>query len=182
MSLIVETGDLAEGANVYCDVAFADGYLGDRGFSDWPSGDGETAAKSAALIKAADYLNGLKWYGKKAKGESPRIMAWPRVGAFDSDGDEIVENVIPYAVKAANAYLARLAYSGTDLQPILEHGARISSESVDSLSTSYFEDAPTRDIYAGLADLLRGLSEEFDGFAGTGNASKNKARVFVATT
>ena len=182
MALIVETGAMPEGANVYCDVSFADGYLGDRGFSDWPSGDGEAAAKAAALIKAADYLNGLKWYGKKAKAGSPRVMAWPRVGAFDSEGDEIAENVVPYAVKAANAYLARLAYTGTDLQPILEHGARISSESVDSLSTSYFEDAPTRDIYAGLADLLRGLSEEFDSFAGTGNTAKKRSRVFVATT
>jgi hypothetical protein len=178
MALIIEDGQMPVGANAYCDEVFADNYLGDRGYTDWPISE-STVAKTAAIIKAADYLNGLTWYGKKAKASVPRVMAWPRVGAFDSEGDEIDENVVPYAVMAANAYLARLVYNGTDVQPILEHGGRISSESVDSLSTSFFEDAPKRDIISGLADLLKGLAEEFESFAGTGSSNKSKAKIIT---
>jgi hypothetical protein len=177
MALIVENGEMPAGANAYCDWAFADDYLNDRGFTDWPQGAVMEAAKCAALVKAADYLNGLKWYGKKAKAADPRVMAWPRVGAYDTDGDEIPEKYVPYAVKAANVYLARLVYIGTDLQPILERGARVSSESVGTLSTSFFDDAPSRDVYSGLADLLRGMSEEFEDFGGIGNVAKSKGRI-----
>jgi hypothetical protein len=183
MPLTVETGAMPEGANAYCGVAFADGYLGDRGHSDWPPGEADLAAKTAALIKAADYLNGLGWHGRKAAAAAPRVMAWPRVGARDSDGGAIPEDSVPLAVQAANAYLARLAFLGTDLQPILEHGGRVQSESVDTLSKSYFDDAPVRAIYAGLADLLRGLADEFEDYAGTGGSvGKPKASILEVTT
>ena len=138
MALVVENGLMPSGANAYCDLDFADEYLSERGFADWPvyaadDPDADNGAKEAALIKAADYLNGLNWVGKKSKADSPRVMAWPRIGATDIDGWPIAEGVIPYAVKAANAFLARLALTGTDLQPVLERGGRVQSESVGSL-------------------------------------------------
>jgi hypothetical protein len=174
MALIVEDGTMAQGANAYCSVDFADGYLSDRGLADWPLGSTDIAAKTASVIKAADYLNGLRWYGKKAKAVAPRVMAWPRTEAEDRDGEIIGENVIPYAVQAANAYLARLVYIGTDLQPILERGGAIQSEKVGNLSTSYFESAANRDIYAGVADLLSGLCSDFENYAGAAaTAGKN---------
>jgi hypothetical protein len=178
MPLVVEDGTMPAGANAYAGVEFADGWLGDRGHADWPQGPGE--GKEAALIKAADYLNGLRWYGRKAKAGEPRAMAWPRVGARDADGDDIPEGLVPFAVKAANAYLARLALIGTDLQPVLERGGRIQSEKVGTLATSYFEDSPSRDIYCGLADLLRGLAEDFEDYAGGATGSKGFS--IMATT
>ena len=174
MPLVVEDGTMPEGANAYCGLDFAASWLADRGHSDWPSDDGSVPARTAALIKAADYLNGLRWYGRKAAAPVPRVMAWPRVGARDSGGDSIPENVVPYAVRAANAMLARLVFTGVDLQPVLERGGKIQSESVGSLSTSYFSDAPTRDVYTGLADMLRGLASDF--MSGTATT------IHVATT
>jgi hypothetical protein len=71
---------------------------------------------------------------------------------------------------AANAYLARLALAGTDLQPVLERGGQIETQKVGSLSTTWFEDSPARDVYCGLADLLRGLASEYSTFAEGGSA------------
>ena len=175
MTLMVEDGSMPDGANAFCGVNFADAWLAARGHDDWPpepTEDVVTAAKEAALVTATDYLNGLRWYGLKAMADQPRTMAWPRVGAYDSDGYEIGQNVVPPAVKAANSFLARLVFTGTDLQPILERGGRVQSEKVGSLSTSYFEDSASRDVYTGLADLLRGLASDFEDYAGTGTAKR----------
>lgn len=163
MALILEDGSTPDGANAYADIDFADGYLGDRAFADWPPGASED--KEAALVKAADYLNGLSWHGRKAK--AGRVMAWPRADCADSDGYAIEPDAVPYAVKAANAYLARLVFTGVDLQPVLERGGRVQTEKVGTLSTTYFDDSPVRDVYSALADLLRGLAFEFDEGAGS---------------
>ena len=184
MALIIEDGTMPAGANSYAAVADCDGWQGARGSTIWPAPPAEPdndlnlAAKEAALIKATDYLNGLGWNGKRAPGG--RVMAWPRIGAVDADGYSIDENTIPGAVQAACCYLAGVAYSGTDLQPILERGGRIQSESVGSLSTSYFQDAANRDIYSVLADLLHGLASEFDDYAGTASGN-GKPKTTMAT-
>lgn len=172
MPLIVEDGSLPEGANAYADPDWAAAYLFVRGFSDWPASGDRNEEKEAALVKAADYLNGLSWHGRKVKTTQPRMMAWPRSGAYDAEGYDIPSILVPIAVKAASAYLARLIINGTDIQPILERGGRVQSESVGTISTSYFEDSPARDIITGLADLLRGLCSDFDGYAGTGTGRK----------
>lgn len=72
MALIVEDGTMPEGANTYASVSEADTYLLSRGVSDWPAPpssdlepDPQLSAKEAALIRSADYLNGLKWKGEK---------------------------------------------------------------------------------------------------------------------
>ena len=175
--MIVENGSMPEGADSYCEVGFADLYLRARGFGDWPQDGERTAEKESALIRAADYLNGLHWIGRKAEGG--RVMAWPRAGAYDKDGYEIDPDVVPEAVKAANAHLARLVLTGTDLQPILERGGKIQSETVGSLATTYFEDSPSRDVYSVLADLLGGLADEFAEYAGM--ASGRKGTLIIRT-
>ena len=180
MAFVVETGQLPDGANAYCGVDFADAYLAARGHADWPAPGESQAEKEAALVKAADYLNGLSWRGRKVKADEPRVMAWPRTGATDSDGWEIGEDVIPYAVKAASAFLARLALGGQDLQPVLERGGRIQREKVGSLETEFFDDAPARDVYCGLADLLKGLAADFDDYGGSGGTRTTFHQVSLA--
>jgi hypothetical protein len=88
-------------------------------------------------------------------------MAWPRLEVVDGDGYVAAEDEVPAGVKAAACYLAGLAIMGTDLQPILSRGGRVASETVDVVSTSYFEDASPRDVYSVLADLLSGLTHDF---------------------
>jgi hypothetical protein len=163
----------------YAAIADADAWHGARGSESWPAppeeegeDDPNAQAKAAALVRATDYLNGLSWHGARA--QAGRVMAWPRIGATDRDGYELPENAVPEAVKAACCLLAGIAYTGTDLQPVLERGGRVASESVGSLSTSYFDDAACRDVYSGLADLLIGLCGDFDGYSGPAITGRGK--------
>jgi hypothetical protein len=165
MTLIVEDGLLPEGANAYCDVAFADEYLASRWLSGWPEPGTDEEAKERALIRAADYLNGIRWNGRKPLSPEPRMMAWPRVGAFDSDGGNVIgDSVVPRAVMAANAYLASLVLAGTEIQPSLERGGRIQQQKVGSLSVTFFPTSLERDVYSALADLISGLAPDYRSF------------------
>lgn len=181
MPLIVENGTMPPGANTFASVEDCNAWHGLRGLTVWPappgSGDDpQLAAKEAALVRAADYLNGLGWTGRRAKGG--RVMAWPRIGAVDGDGFEIDENTVPEPVNSACCYLAGEVFGGADIQPILERGNRVQSESVGSLSTSYFDDAASRDVFSALADILRGLVPELDEFAGIANGA-GKPRLII---
>lgn len=174
MSLIVEDGSMPQGANTYASVADSDDWHGRRGSSIWPpppgSGtDPEQAAKEAALILSTDYLNGLGWNGKRPPGG--RLLAWPRFGAVDADGYKVDVDTVPEAVKSACCYLAGVSLDGVDIQPKLERGGRIQSQSVGKLSKTFFNDAANRDVFSALADILRGYVPELDEFAGIANGA-----------
>lgn len=161
MTLIAEDGTKPEGANVYADVSVCNEWQQARGSETWPASDGAedpeiTARKDAALILAADYLNGLKWKGRRAA--SGRVMAWPRVGVVDGDGYHVADDVVPQQVVNANCYLAGLAFEGEELQPSLERGGRVQSEKVGGLQTAFFDDARNRDVFTVVSDLLGGLA------------------------
>jgi hypothetical protein len=180
--LTVEDGSMPPGANSYCGLAEADFALAARGKADWPpppdSGeDPEAGKKAAALIRASDYLNGLHWTGTRAEGG--RVMAWPRKGAASKDGWEVPEKAVPEAVRLACACLALLAYSGTDLQPVLDRGNSIASRQVDTISVSYFQGGPARDVYASAADLLYPYCSDFDGYSGTGGGGLVTAEAVI---
>lgn len=167
--LVIEDGTCPAGSNCYCGLEYAGKVIRDRGRTDWPSApesgdDPEGAAKAAALVRATDYLNGLHWYGRRISGN--RLMAWPRVESVDKDGYEVAEGSVPEAVRLACAYLAYLSYTEVDIQPILERGNRTSAKQVDTISNSYWEDGPARDVYAFVADALYPLCSDFDMFAG----------------
>ena len=164
--LTIETGQMEPGANSYATVADVDEWQSARNSETWPPApestdpdnpepDTNMAAKEAAILKAVDYLNGLNWTGLRAA--PGRLMAWPRLGVVDVDGFAIASNHVPQAVKAACAYLAGLAFEGIDLQPVLERGGRIQSQSIGRLSKSFFPDAPGRETFSALSDLLGGF-------------------------
>ena len=173
VNLILEDGTAPEGANSYATAAMCDAWQSNRLSENWSvppeSGeDQEREAKNAALIKAADYLNGLNWRGRRTDGG--RLMAWPRVDVVTADGYPVATNSVPEAVKAANCYLAGLVFAEIDLQPALERGGRVQTEKVGTLQTTYFDDSQNRDIYTALADLLSNL---VDGFEPTPNGGSS---------
>lgn len=175
--IIVENGTMPEGANSYVDVAGCDAWHLQRNSATWPlapnEGEDENkAAKEAALIKACDYLNGLKWKGQRAA--AGRVLAWPRKGVVDGDGYAVAADVVPDAVMQAQCYLAGLAYGedGVDLQPVLDRGGQIQSETVGPISTSYFEGADVRDAYTFVTDLLSGLALGLSGQQGDNGGMK----------
>ena len=139
-TLIVEYGSCPEGSNSYISIADADAYLVPRGL--WPvtpdvPGENEgdpaapdpvmVAAKESALLRAADYLNTLQWYGQPVDWQ--RTMAWPRIGVQLPDGGTIPMSLVPKAVAQAQAELAGLIYGGTNPLAPVERGGKVIAES-----------------------------------------------------
>lgn len=168
-TLIIEDGTMPEGANSYASITDADAYLVPRGL--WPADNGEeqTAKKTAALLRAADYLNTLQWIGDSV--DAMRLMAWPR------QGDGLTPGLVPPQVKAACIELAGLIYGGRDVLAPLARGGMILAEShslkagdVDVIggdavedSFTYAGDAPKEDYLPSVVGILRPLLREVPG-------------------
>lgn len=190
-TLIVEDGSCPEGSNSYISLADADAYLVPRGL--WPvtpdvPGENEgdpavpdpvmTAAKESALLRAADYLNTLQWYGQPVDWQ--RTMAWPRIGVQLPDGGTIPMSLVPKAVAQAQAELAGLIYGGTNPLAPVERGGKVIAESHsttegsidviggDSKSDSYTyaDGAPIETYFPAVSGLLRALLSVVPGKSG----------------
>lgn len=162
MTLIVETGAGLSTANTLVSLTNADRYHADRLNAVWE--DADIDVKEAALVKASAYLcdeSRFPWAGTKAGGYNQR-MPWPRTGAVETDGTVVPDNVVPWRVMDAVCALAGLSAAGTDLQPALERGGQIVSETVGAMSVTYAAGAPAGTVYSvadGLiAPLLRDRS------------------------
>lgn len=206
MALTVEDGRCPDFANSYVSLEDADRYLTGRGI--WPetplvekpeqdgSEDAESAIdeedataadaglvkdKEAALIRAFDFLNMLKWKGRKPCWE--RLAAWPRdnVPVPGSDPVEYIEpDCVPRLVVQAQCELAALIYNGYGPFAPREHGGRVKSESNSSTETvdvlteskshsvAYADDAPTEAWLSSVYPLLAPFLEEVPGEAQCG--------------
>lgn len=156
MAFDVEDGTGKSSATSLVSVATADTYWTDRGGdAGWTAAG--TSTKQAALVRASDYLRNQKryrWVGtKKSYAQS---MPWPRTDAIEWDGLDIPSNVVPWPVVEACCWLAARALT-TDLQPALERGGKVASESVGPISTSYQPDAPYETLLMAVDGLLATL-------------------------
>lgn len=158
MALSIETGEIIPGANSYVTAAECTTYHAARGNTAWTGTD---AVKEAALLKAAQYLDGH--YCNRFKGGKyqplEQTMQWPRVGVV-IDGHLLDAYTIPQRLKDAQCELALIALSA-DLAPSVSAG--IKREKVDVLETEYFAGAPVgTTVYTAvnnlLADLLKPLN------------------------
>ncbi len=193
-TLIVEYGSCPEGSNSYISIADADAYLVPRGL--WPvtpdvPGENEgdpavpdpvmVAAKESALLRAADYLNTLQWYGQPVDWQ--RTMAWPRIGVPQPGGSKgavLPYNIVPKAVAQAQAELAGLIYGGTNPLAPVERGGKVIAESHsttegsidviggDSKSDSYTyaDGAPIETYFPAVVGLLHALLAIIPGKSG----------------
>lgn len=156
MAFTVEDGTGKNNANSLCDVATADAFWTDRGNTDW---SGQQSDKEAALVRASDYVRNQSrylWVGTKKT--YAQVMPWPRTGATEYSGQAIPDNVVPWQVQQAVAYLALAALTTPELQPTLEHGGKVRSESVAGVvSTTYADDAPVSDVIQFVDGLLQPL-------------------------
>ena len=149
--MTVEDGTGLETANSYISEADCDTYHSDRGNTAWT---GTTAVKEAALIKAAQYIDGR--YRSRWKGiplTSVQALCWPREDIYD-ERDEEIEG-IPQRLKYAVCEAAIRALT-EDLNPDLERGGRIKREKVGPLDTEYADNAPARTSMPVVSDLLSG--------------------------
>lgn len=134
------------------------------------------ASKEAALVRAYDFLNTLKWKGKKPCWE--RTAAWPRdnVPVPESHPVEYIDpDLIPQAVIQAQCELAGLIYNGYGPFAPVEHGGKVKSVSdseskgLDVLnkskshSVTYADDAPVETWLPSVYPLLAPFLEEVPG-------------------
>lgn len=139
MAFDPEDGTGKATATSLCSVAMADTFWADHGaLAAWTAAT--TSDKEAALNWASDYIrNQVRYRWSGTKKTYAQTMPWPRTGAAELDGQSVPDNVVPWAVTAAAAYLAGSALAdGAALQPALPNGGRVvTQESVDVLSVSY---------------------------------------------
>ncbi|MDD2966608.1 MAG: hypothetical protein PHN64_03815 [Desulfovibrionaceae bacterium] len=165
--LIVEDGTIVNGANTYASLADADAYCLARGL--WVDSGADAVAiskKETALIRAADWLNGMDWKG--APVDALREMAWPRDGVHLGQRIEVDNNIVPPQVVTACIEAAAIFYGGeSDPFAPQEHGGAIAAHSetvaVISESTTYREGAPAETAYKAVTARLRLFLASVDG-------------------
>ena len=139
---VVETGDCDPDANSYASVDFADDYISTNASvaADWAALTDDE--KEKYLVRASKYLDRMvQWNGDRVDDESG--LRWPRSGAYDADGFEIPDNVIPEVLQEAVCELASLLATGTDwTQP--QDGRGLKELKVDVIELAYDVDTATR--------------------------------------
>lgn len=160
MAFVVEDGTGLATATSLVSVADADTYWTDRVGDNaaWLALDEDV--KQRQLILASDYMRNTRrynWTGNRKL--VTQRQPWPRTGAFERGAGAIGDSVVPFQVVEAVAYLALGATNPTTLQPDLERGNAIASESVGSLSVSYRPDAPPETVIQVVDGLLEALTK-----------------------
>ncbi len=85
-------------ANTYVDASVAVVITDDRlQIANWSAADAEDRAR--ALIMAAKRLDQLEFEGSKVA--SGQALKWPRIDAFDDNGDEYASDAIPEVIQWA---------------------------------------------------------------------------------
>lgn len=165
MALVIEDGSRPHGANTYAGLDMAEIYHLARATAAWSADDDEPCRqrKSAALVRATDWLNSrVRWQGQKRRWQ--QLMAWPRCGVVLPEG-AVPDNTVPPQVVDACCELAGHFMTADVLSP-RERGGQVLAESVEGLSVSYAQNAPTDTLFPKVAGLLAGLGVVEDCRAG----------------
>lgn len=164
MALTVEDGTGIAGADSFVELAEIASFASARGYT-WPNSASESVQEQAAR-RAADYLRNERRFAYKGTRKTAlQTLPYPRTGVVERGGLSISDSVIPWRLKEAQCRLTIriVAFYTTvgllDLQPDLARGGRIQSTTVDVISTTYFDDAPSEtqlvDIMGVLEPLLK---------------------------
>lgn len=156
---------------MYGTLSDANTYHSDRGNTGWAGSD---ADKTAALIRASEYIDGRYRYqaggcwrsmfrGRKTGGRA-QSAEWPRTGATDSEGNAIPDDEVPSEVERATyeAALRELESPGS-LSPDYVASQQIVREKVDVIEVQYASATssgaatPNRPHVTIVDDILSGL-------------------------
>ena len=175
ITIIVETGAVATGANSFVSLADFNIYCVDRDYDVSNSPD-ETI--KAALVRAASYLNTLPWKGVKTARANP--MCWPRygmdtsgwneinqpasswLGVLDAEGYYIGTSEVPGEVVNAQCEATYLILLGKDMEPTLDRGGQVKREKYDVVEFEYFAGASPTTEFKAVTNRLRGLLKGID--------------------
>jgi hypothetical protein len=145
MAIVIEDGTGLADAEAYISVADADTYFAARGNAAWAALT--EPQKEQALRLGTDYMGqayGQRWCGTRTT--TTQALDWPRTGACG-----IAADVVPVAVKRANAELAVRASAGVLLS---DQGAQVKQEVVGPISVTYADGARQDTRYAAVDSAL----------------------------
>lgn len=157
MPLIVEDGSGKVDAQTFVEASYVDAYAAARGNPlAWDTKAAED--KDVALVKAADYLrNEMRYQYRGTRKTADQCMPFPRTGVVEAGGLALTDGIIPWRIKDAQAALAIRFAADQDLQPDLDRGGKITSETVDVISVDYADDAPAETLLTEVEGYLRPL-------------------------
>lgn len=160
MAFEVEDGTGSATATSLASVADADEYWTDREGTDseWLALDEDV--KQRRLVLGSDYLRSTRRYSFTGTKKSvTQRQPFPRTGMYERGAGALPDDIIPRQAIEAVCYLAWGASSPTALQPDLERGGAIASESVGPLSVSYRPDAPTETVIVVVDGILEAITK-----------------------
>jgi hypothetical protein len=154
----IEDGTGKATAIAFADEAFVTAYWLVRGGSaTWTAASADE--KMAGVVQASDYLCMGQVFDWRGLQHPTGRMAWPRIGASERNGNDVLDTVVPWRVKEAMAILAPRAITAlqeiTSLLAPAERGGKIRSESGAGFSTTYADDAPTYTVQQDVLALVR---------------------------
>lgn len=128
---VVEDGTGVTGANSYVSLETALAYHQDRGNTVWW---GHTyGEQQEALVRATQAIDALgygRFFGTKAS--TTQGLQWPRIDAYDSDGELLDGVPLPLVYAVCEAALAEIQEPYT-LQPIT--GPKVTEERVEGVAS-----------------------------------------------
>ncbi len=122
--LVVEDGTGLANANSYASLDFANEYHRLRDNVVWTNATDHN--KVGALIRATDYVD-RRWRFVGSLFKATQALAWPRLDAFDAEGNDQSETVPKGIQEAAAEYALRALTSASVLNntdPLLPDGGR----------------------------------------------------------
>lgn len=123
----------------YGTLTAANTYHRERKNTTW-SDSFDNSAKNAALLRAAEYLDAAyraQFPGYK-KGLRDQVREWPRVGAYDVNGQTITDSTIPQEVIDAGYEAALREFSTPgSLNPDYDPTQQVRSEKVGPIAVEY---------------------------------------------
>lgn len=132
VTVTVEDGSNVSGANSFVSVADLVAYAEQRGIAL----TGDADAQGAKLIRAGDYINGLRSRFKGTKTNDDQTMQFPRTGVY-IDGVYLDQDTIPEELISAQCELAIAAENGVDLLPGEPGSLPIIRDKTGPLETEY---------------------------------------------
>lgn len=155
MALIVEDGTSKADANAYVSVADLKSYFEARNDTVMAE-TADEAVEGAILYATRDLDQSFSFHGSKTKLTQSR--SWPRLGAYDKEGDSIDEEVVPEVVVEATCERAREHILTRALNEPVDPSGELKSLRVGPLSLDWnveeMSPMPDNPFYT---KLLRGL-------------------------
>jgi hypothetical protein len=134
MAIVVETGEIVDGANSYVSEADLTSFATARGVT-------LTGDEEALLIQAMDYIESLSYKGLKKTRDQD--LQWPRSGVY-IDSYYLDNDVIPEELKKGLMQTAIAIDTGIGPQETL--GRKTSREKVGDLEVEYASSSVTNSL------------------------------------